>query len=95
MSRFWCSRYEAVEYKGVVKEAIEWANSKGLAWETVKKRVQRGSGWCKALELTDDDLLPKQHQLFKIKYSKPKKKPYRYKKNNSYGYFQQLCLFNV
>lgn len=35
MSRFWCSRYEAVD-KGVVKETIEWANSKGFAWDTVK-----------------------------------------------------------
>lgn len=95
MAAFWCSKYEPVEYNGIVKPAIEWADRKGVSWETVKKRVQRGSGWCKALNLNEDDLLPKQFQLFKFKLSKQKKKRYKYKKNAPCCYFHQLTLFSI
>ncbi|MFD1261691.1 hypothetical protein ACFQ3I_13545, partial [Entomomonas asaccharolytica] len=73
--------------------AIEWADRKGVSWETVKKRVQRGSGWCKALNLNEDDLLPKQYQLFKFKLIKQKKKRHKYKRNAPCYYFQQLSLW--
>lgn len=57
---YWCSKFEVVEHKGITKTAHEWAEYKGVAWETVKKRVQRGHGWKKALELNDSELSNKQ-----------------------------------
>lgn len=93
MASYWCSRYEQIEYKGVVRTAYDWAACKGVSWETVKKRVQRGYGWRSALELCDDDLLPKQYQLFNIKFSKAKKKRHKYNKSAPCCYFQQLTLW--
>lgn len=93
MASYWCSRYEKIEYKGVVRTAYDWASYKGVSWETVKKRVQRGSGWRKALELCDDDLLPKQYQLFKFDLCKKKRKRQKYKGDAPCCYFQQLTLW--
>lgn len=69
---YWCSKYEPIEYNGKVKTAHEWAEFKGVAWETVKKRVQRGHGWKKALELDESDQSNKQPNSCRNKKTKRK-----------------------
>lgn len=38
-----------ITFDGVSMTAMDWAAARGVAWETVKKRRQRGSTWAEAL----------------------------------------------
>lgn len=44
-----CSTDTPVEFDGVTRTAIEWAEARKIKWQTVKMRRYRGASWAEAL----------------------------------------------
>jgi len=49
MSNTICATNTLVTLGGVTKTAIDWAEKRGLKWQTVRMRRYRGSSWEEAL----------------------------------------------